>query len=95
LALRATDTVGRWGGEEFIAVLYEVQDRQALRTAAEKVRTLVECSRLDLNGKRLAVTISLGGTLLLPEDTPELLVQRADALMYQSKQAGRNRVTIG
>jgi diguanylate cyclase (GGDEF)-like protein len=94
-ALRATDTVGRWGGEEFIAILYQMQDQNALKAAAEKVRTLVECSRLDLNEKRLAVTISIGGTLLLPEDSPELLVQRADALMYQSKQAGRNRVTIG
>jgi diguanylate cyclase (GGDEF)-like protein/PAS domain S-box-containing protein len=95
LALRATDTVGRWGGEEFIAILYEIQDQGALKAAAEKVRTLVECSRLDLNEKRLAVTISIGGTMLQPGDTPELLVRRADALMYRSKQAGRNYVTIG
>ena len=95
LALRATDTVGRWGGEEFIAILYEIQDQVALKAAAEKVRTLVECSRLDLHERRLAVTISIGGTMLQPGDTPELLVQRADALMYRSKQAGRNHVTIG
>lgn len=95
LALRATDTLGRWGGEEFIAILYEIQDQEALKAAAEKVRTLVECSRLDLKEKRLAVTISIGGTLLKPGDTAEQLVQRADKLMYQSKQAGRNRVTIG
>ena len=95
LALRATDTVGRWGGEEFIAILYEIQDQGALKAAAEKVRTLVECSRLDLNEKRLAVTISIGGTMLQPGDTPELLVRRADTLMYRSKQAGRNYVTIG
>jgi diguanylate cyclase (GGDEF)-like protein/PAS domain S-box-containing protein len=94
-ALRATDTLGRWGGEEFIAILYEVQNPKALRAAAEKVRTLVECSRLDLKANRLAVTISIGGTLLQPGDTPEQLVQRADSLMYQSKQAGRNRATIG
>jgi diguanylate cyclase (GGDEF)-like protein len=77
------------------AILYEVQDQQALKTAAEKVRTLVECSRLDLNEKRLAVTISIGGTLLSPSDSPETLIHRADELMYRSKQAGRNRVTIG
>lgn len=94
-ALRATDTVGRWGGEEFIAILYDIQDKEALQAAAEKVRTLVEYSQLDVNGERLTVTISIGGTLLLPGDTPEILVQRADQLMYQSKQAGRNRVTIG
>jgi diguanylate cyclase (GGDEF)-like protein/PAS domain S-box-containing protein len=94
-ALRATDTLGRWGGEEFIAILYEIQNKDSLKAIAEKVRSLVECSRLDVNGQGLTVTISIGGTLLLPEDTPELLVQRADKLMYLSKQAGRNRVTIG
>lgn len=94
-AVRGTDTVGRWGGEEFIAILYDMQGAGPLRSAAEKVRTLVECSRLDVNGQGLAVTLSIGGTLLRAEDTPELFVQRADELMYQSKQAGRNQVTIG
>jgi len=94
-ALRLTDTVGRWGGDEFLAILHDVQDKEALRFAAEKVRTLAENSRLDLNGQGLAVTVSIGGTLLQPGDTPELLVQRADELIYQSKQAGRKRVTIG
>lgn len=94
-ALRATDTIGRWGGEEFIAILYEIQHQQALKVTAEKVRKLVECSRLDLNENRLAVTISIGGTLLQPGDTPESLVHRADELMYVSKREGRNRVTIG
>jgi diguanylate cyclase (GGDEF)-like protein/PAS domain S-box-containing protein len=94
-SLRATDTLGRWGGEEFIAILYEMQNRDDLWAIAEKARTLVECSRLDVNGQGLTVTISIGSTLLRPGDTPETLIQRADELMYQSKQAGRNRVTIG
>lgn len=94
-ALRATDTLGRWGGEEFIAILYEVQNRENFQAIAEKVRTLVEHSRLDVNGRGLVVTVSIGGTLLSPGDTPELVVQRADELMYLSKQAGRNCVTIG
>ena len=93
--LRATDTIGRWGGEEFIAILYDVQSEKSLQAAAEKVRSLVECSRLDVDEQGLTVTISIGGTLLLPGDTPETLVQRADQLMYRSKQAGRNRVTVG
>ncbi len=94
-SLRATDTVGRWGGEEFIAILYDMPDESALRTAAEKVLALVQYSQLDVDGQTLAVTVSVGGTLLLSDDTPESFVARADALMYQSKQAGRNRVTIG
>jgi PleD family two-component response regulator len=55
----------------------------------------VEHSRLDVNNRGLTVTISMGGTLVLADDTPESLVRRADELMYHSKQAGRNRVTIG
>lgn len=94
-ALRATDTLGRWGGEEFVAILYEVQNRENLQAIAEKVRALVEFSRLDTNGQGLSVTISIGGTLLVPTDNPDLLIQRADQLMYRSKQSGRNRVTIG
>ena len=94
-ALRATDTLGRWGGEEFIAILYELENRDSLQAVAEKVRALVEHSRLDVNEQGLMVTISIGGTLLQPGDTPASLIERADALMYRSKQAGRNRVTLG
>ncbi len=94
-ALRVTDTTGRWGGEEFIAILHDLQNENDLRAAAERVRTLVQHSRLDIDGQGLTVTVSIGGTLLLPEDTPDAFVGRADKLMYRSKQAGRNRVTIG
>jgi diguanylate cyclase (GGDEF)-like protein/PAS domain S-box-containing protein len=94
-AVRATDTVGRWGGEEFMAILYDVQDERDLLAAANKVRAMVEYSRLDVDGQGLAVTVSIGGTLLGPDDTHDSFVARADALMYKSKQAGRNRITIG
>ncbi len=94
-ALRATDTTGRWGGEEFIAILPDVRDEDDLRSAAEKVRALVQHSRLDVDGQSLAVTVSIGGTLLRSGDMPESFVGRADQLMYKSKQAGRNLVTIG
>ena len=94
-AIRSTDTIGRWGGEEFIAILNNVDDEDALRNIAEKARILVELSRLDINNQNLTVTVSIGATRLRPDDTPESLVDRADGLMYQSKKAGRNFVTIG
>jgi diguanylate cyclase (GGDEF)-like protein/PAS domain S-box-containing protein len=90
--VRTTDTVGRWGGEEFVTILYDVSDVETLRATAEKLRTQVEHSRLNRSG--LSVTISIGGTLLQPGDTIDSFIKRADALMYESKQAGRNRVTI-
>lgn len=93
--VRATDTVGRWGGEEFVAILHDVINIETLQVPAEKIRNLVQHSRLDVNGMHLSVTLSLGGTLLYPDDTPETIIQRADQLMYEGKQAGRNRVVIG
>ena len=94
-SLRATDTIGRWGGEEFIAILKDIDNEGTLLRIAEKVRTLVEFSRLDFNDQNLTVTISIGATRLRTNDTPETIIERADGLMYQSKKAGRNTVTIG
>jgi diguanylate cyclase (GGDEF)-like protein/PAS domain S-box-containing protein len=93
-SLRATDAIGRWGGEEFLGILYEVSSLESLRKTCEKLRTLVELSSLDLDGRGLSVTISVGGTLLHPDDSPESIVHRADELMYRSKQEGRNRTTL-
>jgi diguanylate cyclase (GGDEF)-like protein/PAS domain S-box-containing protein len=95
-ALRATDTLGRWGGEEFIAILHDVRDENAVRLVAEKIRALVEQSHLDMDDEHsLSITVSIGGTLILPEDSFDSFIGRADQLMYRSKQAGRNRVTVG
>ena len=95
LALRATDTIGRWGGEEFVAILYNISDEKNLYITAEKVRALVEASSLDIDGHNLNVTASIGATRLYTNDTPESLIRRADSLMYRSKQVGGNRVTMG
>ena len=95
LALRTTDTIGRWGGEEFVAILHDISSEDALLAAAEKVRSLIEASRLNFNGHSLTVTASIGATLLNSNDTLEFLVRRADGLMYRSKQAGGNQVTVG
>ena len=88
---RASDFIGRWGGEEFIVLLPNVTGLE-LTAAAERFRALVESSGLRLASGFLAVTASIGATLALAEDTPESVVRRADALMYQAKREGRNRV---
>ena len=89
--LRTSDTCGRWGGEEFIVILLDV-NAQSLEQVAGKLRILISQSNL---GDELTVTASFGATLARADDTFESIVQRADALMYQSKLAGRNRVTCG
>ncbi|MBI5953748.1 MAG: GGDEF domain-containing protein [Chloroflexi bacterium] len=91
--LRETDVCGRWGGEELIAILYNV-NRNSLFAIAEKLRTMVANSIISVNGRQVSVTVSIGGTLVREMDTLDSIIERADQLMYQSKQSGRNRVTV-
>ena len=61
---------------------------------ANRFRVLVQQSSLSLDGTQIRVSLSIGATLAKPGDTIETLVKRADLLMYRSKAAGRNRVTM-
>jgi diguanylate cyclase (GGDEF)-like protein/PAS domain S-box-containing protein len=89
--MRAYDMIGRWGGEEFLAIIRFTDDRQ-FRLVAEKLRAMVENSFLMHKEEAISVTITMGATQVRPGDTIETLVDRADRLMYKGKQAGRNRV---
>jgi len=92
--MRAYDMVGRWGGEEFLAIIRFADDEQ-FRHVAEKLRSMVEQSFLGHGDEHLKVTITLGATHVRPGDTMDTLVSRADRLMYAGKEAGRNRVHFG
>jgi diguanylate cyclase (GGDEF)-like protein/PAS domain S-box-containing protein len=91
--LRSTDMMGRWGGDEFIAIVNDVQNPDTLEAIAKKLRVMVENSRIDLEAASLSITISIGATLV-NVDEPEIIFQRADRLLYESKQAGKNKVTV-
>ncbi|MFZ5807805.1 MAG: diguanylate cyclase [Chloroflexota bacterium] len=92
-SLRASDFIGRWGGEEFLVILYEVAEKQFF-AIAEKLCSLVEQNSLITDKGEVVVTISIGGTLVQPGDTMKTILQRADEHLYESKNAGKNRVTI-
>ena len=93
--IRDTDSMGRWGGEEFLVILHDV-DVDSLLMIGEKLLNLVRNSHLTLPDKRtLSTTISIGGTLVRENDSIVSVVDCADRLMYQSKTNGRNRITIG
>ncbi|MEJ2202027.1 MAG: diguanylate cyclase, partial [Desulfuromonadaceae bacterium] len=64
---RPYDLYGRWGGEEFVGVIRNV-DQQDLMTVAERCRKLVEHTSIQLNGNRQQVTISIGATIAQPGD---------------------------
>ncbi|MBL8102551.1 MAG: sensor domain-containing diguanylate cyclase [Anaerolineales bacterium] len=90
--LRGTDICGRWGGEEFVVLLQNV-NLNSLSQIAEKLRAMIESSFILVDGQRISVTVSIGAALVHENDTLESLIERTDHLMYQSKQGGRNRVT--
>jgi diguanylate cyclase (GGDEF)-like protein len=89
---RVGDVVGRWGGDEFVALLPQTDGPAAVHVA-QRLRILVERSQTKWNGTILPVTISVGITTVRPGDNSETLLDRVDQLMYRSKQGGRNRVT--
>lgn len=95
-ALRGADRVCRWGGDEFLVLMPGVE-AETFKGIAERVRKLVEASQLSLPCalQPLRVTVSVGGCFATADDTLESLVTRADALMYQAKNAGRNCAVIG
>lgn len=90
--VRSFDIVGRWGGEEFVVIVEKV-DLEELTRRAESLRRLVAGSSLTVDGQPLSVTISVGGAIARDSEAPGDTVNRADALLYRSKEAGRNRVT--
>ncbi|MBU1019665.1 MAG: sensor domain-containing diguanylate cyclase [Firmicutes bacterium] len=93
-SLRRGDVIGRWGGEEFIAVL-RINNAAALERIAETLRVVVSKSIYSLNEKEhVSVTISIGGTLYIPGEKAGDTIARADQNMYISKTSGRNKVTI-
>ncbi|WP_372715210.1 GGDEF domain-containing protein, partial [Ilyobacter sp.] len=85
--LRKTDFIGRWGGEEFIVVCIETEQR-AVWKVAEKLRKAVGQYKFDLNTQ---VTISLGTATLARGESVEDILKRADDNMYMAKKEGRNR----
>ncbi|GAB4297246.1 MAG: sensor domain-containing diguanylate cyclase [Myxococcota bacterium] len=92
--VRSFDTVGRWGGEEFIVIAPNINSLPVLLSFATKLRTLIEKSVLMEAEKEIGVTVSIGATLAQRNDSLDSLLRRADKLMYKSKQEGRNRVSI-
>jgi diguanylate cyclase (GGDEF)-like protein len=90
---RSFDVVGRWGGEEFVAVIANVAGDE-LRQIAEKFRALVEKVEVSSGMGRVHVTISIGAALAGPDDTEETLLKKVDRLMYKSKAQGKNRTTV-
>lgn len=88
---RGTDFYGRWGGEEFIAILPNTTLKKAI-VSLERFRHKAESHRITEEIPELRVTASIGLTELRKDDTLDSLVNRADSLLYIAKESGRNNV---
>jgi diguanylate cyclase (GGDEF)-like protein/PAS domain S-box-containing protein len=90
---RPFDIFGRWGGDEFIGLLKNV-DAKTVYDIGRRLRLLIKEAFVTVDGKSISATISIGGTLARAEDTKEGILERADKLLYKSKAAGKNRFTM-
>ncbi len=93
--VRASDVVGRYGGEEFVVLAGRTSENGIARLA-ERVRAAIEAEVIEFEGKRVPVTVSVGAAVAVPErgetDLGDRLVAAADEAMYDSKENGRNQV---
>ncbi|HEX9017587.1 MAG TPA: histidine kinase N-terminal 7TM domain-containing protein [Anaerolineaceae bacterium] len=93
-ALRQTDIIGRWGGEEFAIVLPEA-DRDGAAMIAERIRRMMADKSITVGQVKLGVTVSIGVAILEGgASSLEILIDSADRAMYQAKQRGRNQVQV-
>ncbi len=95
--VKGQDVAARYGGEEFVIALPNTALKSAI-TVADHIRRAVMTKELmkRSSGERLGrVSISIGAAVLRPEDTAQLLIERADKCLYAAKRNGRNRVICG
>jgi diguanylate cyclase (GGDEF)-like protein len=91
---REIDAVGKYGGDEFALILSETDKAQA-EFVAERIRKLIEAKAIRAYDEDLKITASIG-IAAYPDDAKRAssLIEKADRALYQSKQAGRNRVSV-
>ncbi|WP_248805768.1 GGDEF domain-containing protein [Pseudomonas sp. MWU13-2100] len=91
--LRNVDRVFRYGGEEFLILLSNTH-REAAALVGERLRYAAQAKDYDCDAKLINLTVSLGCATLLPGESTESLLRRADNALYVAKREGRNRLTM-
>ncbi|MXS83452.1 diguanylate cyclase [Nitrosomonas oligotropha] len=92
---RSHEYIGRYGGEEFLAIISPFSQEGAVK-AAERFRKAIASEEINTNQTLIPATISLGVAIATGEESLDehLLLQRADEALYQAKHKGRNRVEV-
>lgn len=89
--VRATDSVCRWGGEEFLLLLPRADSAQTMATA-NRIREIIASTPLKVGPHKLHVTVTMGVATLESDEKFEAAAHRADIALYEGKVSGRNRV---
>lgn len=92
--LRASDTLARHGGDEFVALLPETGSIEAARSVAEKIRAALS-EPFSIEGRTARISASIG-IVLCPDHGEDFdtLLSRADEAMYAAKAQGRNTIAV-
>ncbi|MBI4006322.1 MAG: GGDEF domain-containing protein [Gammaproteobacteria bacterium] len=92
--LRESDILARYGGDEFIALLPETDSENAVEVG-DRIRKAVENTAFDMEGNQIKTTVSIGiANFPKHAENTDSLLHKVDRAMYQSKNSGRNRVTL-
>jgi diguanylate cyclase (GGDEF)-like protein len=91
--LRNVDMVFRYGGEEFLILLCNT-GREAAAMVGERLRHAAQTAEYFADGKLIDLTVSLGCSTLLPGESADSLLRRADSALYVAKREGRNRLAM-
>lgn len=92
-SVRDHDIVGRYGGEEFVAIIHFNQTRELLQFLT-RIKTIVTENSFLYNDQKIKVTFSAGVTLRSSYTSYEDALQKADKLLYQAKETGRNKIIL-
>ena len=92
--LRDVDRAARWGGEEFILLLPET-DSEGAAALAEKLRASIADNLFEFQSIRQRITMTFGVAEHRAGETLEACIARADNALYEGKESGRNKVTLG
>jgi diguanylate cyclase len=91
-AVRESDLLCRWGGEEFLVMLPETTEYEAIYTCLNRVRECIAALSISYEGEQFSFTVSIGFSLHKVDEKIEHTIDRADQALYKAKQTGRNRV---
>lgn len=91
--IRTSDEALRYGGEELLVMLHQVDEAEALKVA-EKLRILIKASHLKMKDENLNITVSIGVSLFKDQTELKKAIKEADMAMLIAKQQGKNQVVL-